>query len=106
MSNYSQEYLTHLLKECSIQPDSVCIDILIKSALSGLTHGANNFLDQSAKMMQPADLKNHLQCYPAAHILVGIIKFYELNKDTQIIRDLINSLLDSIEAEKNNKTLH
>ena len=106
MSIQSQEYLARLLKEYSNQSELEDLNPLLTSAMSGLTQGANEFVEQISKTLQPNDLKNAIQCYPMAHVLVGMIKFYELNKDTRILRELTNSLLDSLEIDKENNTLH
>ncbi|MGB0359869.1 MAG: hypothetical protein ACPGEF_00430 [Endozoicomonas sp.] len=79
-------------------PDHSLTDML-DSAHKGFTHGANDFVEQQAtENMTPACIKKNLRSYPLAQILISIIKYHELNKDTEIIRQTVLAILDSLET--------
>ncbi|MDP0561416.1 MAG: hypothetical protein QS721_03395 [Candidatus Endonucleobacter sp. (ex Gigantidas childressi)] len=99
MPTQLQESLAQLLSAHSDTADYNMIMEMLASAQKGLTEGANDFTDKAAYTLQPADIKSYLRCYPLAHTLIGITSFNELNKDTHIIRKILELLLDNLEAE-------
>ncbi|AMO58660.1 hypothetical protein GZ77_17830 [Endozoicomonas montiporae] len=101
-----QKSLARLLIQYNDLPDSQPLRELVAAAQSGFTQGANEFVDQALQSIEPGEMKDYLRTYPLAQILMGIIKFHELNHDTQVIRNVVETLLDSIEEQDRNITLH
>ena len=107
MSTDAQESLTRLLLEYTDQADHNLMMEMLVSAQKGLTEGANDFADKASHVVQPGDLTGYLRCYPLAHALIGLTKFTELNKDSEVTRNLLKLLLASLEnPDKVKKTLH
>ncbi len=106
MSQISHEALNELLLELLDETASDSTMDMLQIAHNSFTQGANDFVDSSGKDLQPTDLKNHLQIYPLAQILIGIIRFHELNKDTEIVRDLVLEVLETLETPKYQATVH
>ena len=59
--------------------------------------GCQDFVEQATGKISPADIKNHLRIYPLAQLLISIVKYHELNKNTDIIRQTVMALLDSLD---------
>ena len=106
MSQLTQESLSHLLMELLNSNDNDHTMDMLNTAHRAFTKGANEFVDTTGQQLQPDDLKEHLKIYPLAQILIGIIRFYELNKDTEVVRDLVLDLLESLESPKYQATIH
>lgn len=101
-----QESLARLLIKYNGLPDSEPLRELVAAAQSGFTQGANEFVDQALQSVEPQEIKGYLRTYPLAQVLMGIIKYHELNRDTQVIRNVVETLLDSLEEQDRNITLH
>ncbi|MDP0590286.1 MAG: hypothetical protein QS748_14295 [Candidatus Endonucleobacter bathymodioli] len=99
MSTQLQKSLARLLLAYSDKAEYNLVMEMLVSAQKGLTEGANDFADKAAYSAQAEGIKSYLRCYPLAHILIGITSFNELNKDTSIIRKIIDLLLDNLEIE-------
>ena len=106
MTQYSEETLSHLLLELLDESETEHTMEMLHTAHNAFTQGVNDFADTSGKDLQPDDLKNHLQIYPLAPILIGIVRYYDMNKDTEVIRDIVLELLDSLETPKHKATVH
>lgn len=106
MSHITQEKLSHLLLELLNESETEHTASMLEIAHNAFTQGANDFVDTSGKSLQPNDLKSHLQMYPLAQILIGVIRFYEMNKDTETVRDIVLELLDTLETPKHHATVH
>lgn len=106
MTTPVQENLARLLLEMNDLDDSAPISDLLDSASTGTTHGANHFVENGGQSIQPADLKSYLRCYPMAQAMVAIMKHYDLNRDTEVIRNTVEVLLDMLEEQDRNETLH
>lgn len=99
MLNKNKQSLSHLLQALMDKPDNAPMMDLLESAHLGLTQGANHFIDNAAEKLQPADIKSSLRTYPIAQILISIVRYHELNRDTEIIRKTVLALLDSLEEQ-------
>ncbi|USE36486.1 hypothetical protein [Endozoicomonas sp. SCSIO W0465] len=97
MSHYNEEQLNTLLQSLMDSTDNRSMMDLLESAHKGFSRGANDFVELATGNMLPADIKNNLRIYPLAQILVSIVKYHELNKNTDIIRKTVLALLDSLE---------
>ncbi|OED42678.1 hypothetical protein ACH42_11815 [Endozoicomonas sp. (ex Bugula neritina AB1)] len=106
MSQITQEALSHLLLELLNETETEHTKDMLETAHNAFTQGANDFVDTSGKKLQPDDLKSHLKIYPLAQILISIVRYYEINKETEIVRDIVLDLLDTLETPKNNATVH
>ena len=106
MSQLTQETLSHLLLELLDESEADHTLEMLRTAQSAFTQGANDFVESTGKALQPDELKRHLQIYPLAQILIGIIRFYEINKDTEIVRDIVLELLETLETPKHKATIH
>ncbi len=106
MSNFQLDSLSHLLLELSNTSEEKPIKELLESAHQGFTRGANDFVESTTKNLQPADIKEYLRLYPLAQILMGVVRFHGLNKDTQIIRNSVLSLLDFLETDREENNIH
>ncbi|WP_257284758.1 hypothetical protein [Endozoicomonas sp. SESOKO1] len=93
----SEEPLNTLLRSLMESTDERSVMNLLESAHKGFTQGANDFVEQATGNMPPADIKNHLRTYPLAQMLISIVKYHELNKNTDIIRKTVMAVLDSLE---------
>ena len=98
MPHNNEEQLNALLQSLINSADDRSIVDLLESAHKGFTGGANDFVHQATGKMSPADLKNNLRIYPLAQILISIVKYHELNKNTDIIRKTVLALLDSFDS--------
>ncbi|WP_257264580.1 hypothetical protein [Endozoicomonas sp. ONNA2] len=96
-SHRNEEPLNTLLQSLLESNDGRATMDLLESAHQGFTRGANDFVEQATGKMSPADIKNHLRIYPLAQMLISIVKYHELNKNTDIIRKTALALLDSLE---------
>ncbi|WP_257294214.1 hypothetical protein [Endozoicomonas sp. YOMI1] len=96
-SHNNEEPLNTLLQSLMDSTDDRSTMDLLESAHKGFTRGANDFVEQATGNMSPADIKNHLRTYPLAQMLISIVKYHELNKNTDIIRKTVMALLDSLE---------
>ena len=96
MPNNKEEMLNTLLLSLVDNKDDNTITDLLESAHKGFTVGANDFVEKPSSRRSPVDLKSNLRTYPVAQILISIIKYHELNKDTDVIRKTVLSLLDSL----------
>lgn len=101
-----QESLARLLLEYNDLPDGQPLRDMVAAAQSGFTKGANEFVDLALESVKPSEMKGYLRIYPLAQILIGIIKYHELNRDTDMIRNIVETLLDSLEEQDRNTTLH
>lgn len=103
MPDKNKQSLSHLLQALMDKPDNASMMDLLESAHLGFTQGANHFVENcdenSAEKLQPADIKNCLRTYPIAQILISIVRYHELNRDTEIIRKTVLALLDSLEEQ-------
>lgn len=106
MSQFTQETLSELLLELLDEAETEHTRDMLHTAHNAFTQGVNDFVETSGKKLQPDDLKSHLQIYPLAQILIGIVRFYEVNKDTEIVRDIVLELLDTLETPKSQATIH
>ncbi|KEI69953.1 hypothetical protein [Endozoicomonas elysicola] len=95
--NNNEEQLNTLLQSLMDGTDDQSMMDLLESAHKGFTLGANDFVDQATGKLSPADIKNNLRAYPLAQILISIVKYHELNKNTDIVRKTVLALLDSLE---------
>ncbi|MFK0571762.1 hypothetical protein [Endozoicomonas sp.] len=97
MSHNNEESLNTLLQTLMDNADDHSVMDLLESANKGFTLGANDFVDQATGKQSPVDIKNNLRTYPLAQILISVVKYHELNKNTDIIRKTVLALLDSLE---------
>ncbi|WP_299729580.1 hypothetical protein [uncultured Endozoicomonas sp.] len=97
MSDNNEETMFQLLHSLMGKTPDHSLTDLLESAHKGFTHGANDFVEQAAGNMQPVEIKNNLRSYPLAQILVSIVKYHELNKDTDIIRETVLATLECLE---------
>ena len=106
MSQITQENLSHLLLELLDEAETEHTMDMLQAAHNAFTQGANDFVESTGKSLQPEDLKSHLQVYPLAQILISIVRYYDMNKDTEVVRDIVLDLLDSLETPKYKATVH
>ena len=107
MSNDTQESLSRLLLEYTDQMDYNLTMDMLESAQRGLTEGASDFADKITDVIAARELADYLRCYPLAHALIGLTKFNELNKNTEISRKIMTVMLDLMdEVDRKKKTLH
>ncbi|MDD7804529.1 MAG: hypothetical protein PUP46_02940 [Endozoicomonas sp. (ex Botrylloides leachii)] len=100
----NQEYLTRLLFEYTEQTDHNLMMEMLVSAQKGLTSGASNFADKASYVTQPKDLMGYLKCYPLAHALLALTQFNELNKNTEVTRNILKLFLDSLDNPEKAKS--
>ncbi|MRI33129.1 hypothetical protein EOPP23_09050 [Endozoicomonas sp. OPT23] len=79
---------------------------LVEAAHKGTAAGANYFVENTGKSLQPADLKDHLRCFPLAQAMVAMIRHYELNKDIDTLKVVLEALLDGLEEADEREILH
>jgi hypothetical protein len=106
MTTHLQESLAEMLLGFHDLEDLEQIKALVESAHNGAATGANHFVENSGKAIQPQDLKSYLRCYPLAQAMVAIIRHYELNRDIDTLRVVLESLLEGLEEKDGNETLH
>ncbi|WP_066016399.1 MULTISPECIES: hypothetical protein [Endozoicomonas] len=97
MSHNNEEQLNTLLQSLMDSTSDRSMMDLLESAHKGFTQGANDFVEHATGNLSPADIKNNLRTYPLAQILISIVKYQELNKNTDIVRKTVLALLDSLE---------
>ncbi|WP_163370316.1 hypothetical protein [Endozoicomonas acroporae] len=96
-SHNNEEPLSTLLQSLMDSADNRSTMDLLESAHKGFTQGANDYVEGATGKISPADIKNHLRIYPLAQMLISIVKYHELNKNTDIIRQTVMALLDSLD---------
>lgn len=106
MSQHFQESIRQLLQELMEPSESELMMDMLETTNQSFTDGINTFLETAGKKLQPEDMKSYLRIYPMAQVLISIHKYYELNKDTEILENTISELLHSLEREHTEKTLH
>ena len=109
MSRHFQEPVRQLLQELMEPCESELMMDMLENVNQSFTDGINAFLEKSGKKFQskdPEKMKSYLRIYPMAQVLISIHKYYELNKDTEILENTISELLHSLEREHTEKTLH
>lgn len=106
MSQHFQEPVRKLLQELMEPCESELMLDMLESANLSFTDGINAFLEEAGKKLQPEEIKSYLRIYPMAQVLISIHKYYELNKDTEVLENTISELVHSLEREHTEKTLH
>ncbi|WP_252177517.1 hypothetical protein [Endozoicomonas sp. 4G] len=101
-----QESLAEMLLGFNDLDDLEQIKSLVDSANKGSASGANHFVEHSGQAVQPHDLKNFLRIYPMAQAMVAMVRHYELNKETDTLKVVLESLLEDLEEREANETLH
>ena len=79
---------------------------LVESAHKGTAAGANHFIENAGKSVQPGDLKDYLRCYPLAQAMVAMIRHYELNRDTETLKVVLEALIDGLDEADEREALH
>ncbi len=98
MPGNKEETLKSILLSFIPKKDDSSITELLESAHKGFTVGANDFVERASNRDSAVDIKNNLRTYPLAQLLISIVKYHELNKDTDVIRRTALALLDSLEG--------
>ncbi|WP_153301447.1 hypothetical protein [Endozoicomonas arenosclerae] len=101
-----QESLAEMLLGFHDLEDLEQIKSLVESANKGSASGANHFVENAGQAVQPHDLKNFLRMYPMAQAMVAMVRHYELNKETDTLKVVLESLLEGLEEREANETLH
>ncbi len=106
MTTHLQDNLAEMLFGFHNLEDIDQLKELVGAANKGTATGANHFIEVTSESIKPDDLKDYLRCYPLAQAMVSMIRHYELNRDVDTLRIVLEAVIDGLEEADERELLH